>query len=57
MQHYKEIKTHPEPISNIQPFIDLFNWDGIKYPTVMNNNNYAVFERKKYGNCFNWAIC
>ena len=57
MQHYKEIKTHPEPISNIQPFIDFFNWDGIKYPTVMNDNNYAVFERKKYGNCFNCAIC
>ena len=26
--------------------IDLYNWNGIKYPTVINNNNYALFERK-----------
>ena len=24
----------------------MYNWNGIKYPTVIANNNYALFQRK-----------
>ena len=24
----------------------MYNWNGIKYPTVIGNNNYALFGRK-----------
>lgn len=44
MQH-KEIKNHAEQVSNIKPFIDLFNWNYVKYSTVIDNNCVA-FERK-----------
>ena len=29
----KEIKLHPERVSNIKPFISKYNWDGTKYPS------------------------
>ena len=29
-------------ILNIKPFTDFYNHDGIKYPTVINNNNYTL---------------
>ena len=45
MQHHKEIKNHAEQVSNIKPFIDLFNWNYVKYSTVIDNNCVA-FERK-----------
>lgn len=31
----KEIKNHPERLVNIQPFLDLYNWIGIEYSTVI----------------------
>ena len=46
MQHHKEIKSHAEHVSNIKPFIDLLNWNGIKYPTLIVNSNYTLFESK-----------
>ena len=45
-QHYKEIINHPERVSNIKSFIDLYKWDVMKYATVLNIDNYALFERK-----------
>ena len=45
-QYYKEIKNHSEQVSNINIFIDLYNQDGMKYPNVINSNNYVLFERK-----------
>ena len=30
-QHYKEIKNQPEGVSNIQPFVDLYNWKGMEH--------------------------
>ena len=45
MEHYKEIKNHAGWVSNIKPFFDLFTWDIIEYPTVIDNNNCALFEK------------
>ena len=28
--------------SNFKPLTDLYNWDSIKHPTVIKNNNYAI---------------
>lgn len=41
-KHNKEIKNHPQPVSNIEPFLDLSKWSGIVYPTVINRNNYVL---------------
>ena len=43
--HYKEIKNNAERVSSIKPFIDLYFWDCLNYPTVI-NNNCSLFERK-----------
>ena len=44
-QHHKEIKNHSEGVPNIEPFFDLYNWSGIEYTTVINENNYTLFEK------------
>ena len=31
--NYEQIKSHPERISNIKPFIDRYNWKGISFPS------------------------
>ena len=31
-QDYQQIKNHPERISNIEPFINKYNWKGINFP-------------------------
>ena len=46
LTHYhKEVKNHPEHMSNITPFLSLYNSSGIEYPTVIDKNNYALFEK------------
>ena len=30
---HKQIKNHPERISNLKPFIDQYNWKGINFPS------------------------
>ena len=30
--NHKQIKSHPERISKIKPFIDQYNWKGIDFP-------------------------
>ena len=35
--NYKEIKWNLDRVSNIEPFINKFNWDGIKYPSKIEN--------------------
>ena len=35
--HYWEIKLHPEKVLNIRPFINKYNWGGIKYPSKIND--------------------
>ena len=29
--NYEDIKSHPEIVSNIKPFINKYNWNGINY--------------------------
>ena len=31
--NYRQIKCNPKRVSNIEPFINKHNWDGIKYPS------------------------
>ena len=31
--NYEQIKSHPERISNIKPFIDQYNWKVINFPS------------------------
>ena len=35
--NYGEIELHPERVSNIMPFIDKHNWDGIKCPSKIDD--------------------
>ena len=42
---WKLIKNYPERKSNVKPFIDLYNFDGIKFPTII-SNTYTLFERE-----------
>ena len=30
--NHQKIEIHPERISNIEPFIDQYNWEGIEFP-------------------------
>ena len=30
--NYQDIKSHPERVSNLKPFIDLYDWKGINLP-------------------------
>ena len=30
--NHQSIESHPERISNIKPFIDQYNWEGIEFP-------------------------
>ena len=31
--YYKQIKSHPERISKIKPFIEQYNWKDINFPS------------------------
>ena len=33
--NYQNIKSHPETISNLQPFINKYNWKGIDFPLYL----------------------
>ena len=46
---HKEIKSHPERISNLERFANNYDWSGLKYPVAINkiskfekNNNVSV---------------
>ena len=54
-----EIRSHPERVSNIKPFINKYNWHEIKYPSgkgdweKFDKNNFNVVlmcYTKKNGN-------
>ena len=40
----RKIKSHPERISNIKPFIDQYNWKEINFPS--HKKNWKMFESK-----------
>ena len=41
--NHQNIENHPERISNIKPFIDKYNWDGIYFPAGI--KDWKKFER------------
>ena len=41
----KEVENHPGSVTNIRPFLDLYNWSGIEYPTVMKKNDFTLSEK------------
>ena len=41
--NYQNIENHPERTSNIKPFINQYNWDGIDFPTGI--KDWKNFER------------
>ena len=52
-----EIKWNPKKVSNIKSFINRYNWDGIKYPSKVNdwktfekNNPIVAFLYERKGN-------
>ena len=40
---HQNIENHPERISNIKPFIDNYNWNGIDFPAEI--KDWKKFER------------
>ena len=43
MLNHKKIESHPERVSNIKPFIISYNWEGINYPSKI--ENWERFEK------------
>ena len=41
--NHQNIENHPERISNIKPFINQYNWEGIDFPPGI--KNWEKFER------------
>ena len=48
--HHKEIKSHPERISNLVGYANNYNWSGLKFPLTINeidkfekNNNISIY--------------
>ena len=39
IQIHEQIKSHPERTSNIKPFIDQYNWQGIDFPSYKKDWN------------------
>ena len=37
--NHQNIENHPERISNIEPFIDKYNWEDIEFPAGMKDWN------------------
>ena len=37
--HYKEIKSHPERVSNIIGYANNYNWSGLEFPVAINKIN------------------
>ena len=45
LTHHKDIKNHPDRVSNVKPSLNLYNWAGIEYPASINKNNHTLFEK------------
>ena len=41
--NYEEIESHPERVSSIKPFINKYNWEGINYPSKI--DDWKAFEK------------
>ena len=40
--NHEEIQSHPEIVSNIEPFVKNYNWKGINYPSKI--DDWKTFE-------------
>ena len=49
--HHQSIENHPERISNIEPFINQYSWEGIEFPSGI--KDWKRFERNKKTIAFN----
>ena len=49
--NHEQIKSHPERISNIKPFIEQYNWKEIDFPSHI--NNWKTFESNNKSIAFN----
>ena len=47
--NYEEIESHPERFSSIKSFINKYNWEGINYPSKI--DDWKIFEKDNSGNC------
>ena len=51
--NYEEIESHPERVSNIKPFINIYNWKEINCPSII--DDWKTFERSNLTIAF--SIC
>ena len=49
--NYLNIKSHPERISNLKPFIDQYNWKGINFPS--HKEDWKKFESNNKSTALN----
>ena len=49
--NYQEIESHPERVSNIKPFINKYNWQGIYCPSKI--DDWKTFEKNNPTNAVN----
>ena len=49
--NHQKIESHPERISNIEPFIDQYNWEGIEFPAGI--KDWKIFEQNNETIAFN----
>ena len=41
--NHKKIKNHPERMSDVEPFFDQYNWEGIEFPS--HSKDWKKFEQ------------
>ena len=49
---YQRIKKDPQKISKLKPYINQYNWKGIKFP--LDKEDWKKFEQN---NCLEYIIC
>ena len=40
---YEEIELYPERVANIKPIVNIYNWEGINYPSKI--DDWKMFEK------------
>ena len=51
--NYEEIKWNPERVSNIKPFINKYEWNGINYPSKI--DYWKTFEKNNQAIALNYV--
>ena len=50
---YQTIESNPQRISKLKPYINKYNWKGIKFPDQKNGKNFSKIKR----NCASYITC